>query len=110
MNLVTTRSPNLGSGRTSRFSARRRRDICSYSLFRTLGAVDRTALLAVLDPLGVEHATKDVIAHAGQILDAAATDQDHRVFLKIVAFAGDVAEGFDARSQTDLGHLTKGGV
>src|SRR5271156_5592922 len=87
MNLAMTRSPNLASGVISRRSARWRRDIL-LSLLRTLGAVERTALLAVLDALGIEHAADDVIAHAGKILDAAATDQDHAMFLKVMALAG----------------------
>src|SRR4029453_10400928 len=90
MNFDRTMSPNFGSGRISRFSGRRRRDIgysflfslvrnlwvphqnailmgalsgaYSCGLFRTLGAVLRTRLPAVLDALGVEHAAKDVVA------------------------------------------------
>src|SRR4051794_23464340 len=89
MNFERTMSPNFGSGRISRFSGRRRRDIGSvpfssagsgtsgrtlsgaYSawLFGTLGAVLGPRLAAVLDALRVEHAAKHVIAHAGQIAD-----------------------------------------
>ncbi len=107
MNFVTIRSPNLGSGRTWRFSARRRRDIFFYSLLRTLGAVERTTLLTILDTLGVEDAAQDVITDAGQVLDAAAADEHHRVLLQVVAFARDVANGFDAGGQTDLATLRR---
>src|SRR6185312_1714555 len=110
MNLATVRSPNFGSGRTSRFSARRRRDISVFSLLRTLGAVERAALLAVLHALRVEHAAQDVVADAGKVLHAAAADQDHRVFLQVVAFAGDVAHRLDARGQAHLGDLTQSRV
>src|SRR5258705_3278762 len=55
--------------------------ICSR-LFRTLRAVLRTALLTVLDALSIEDAAENVVAHAGQILDAAAADHDHRALLK----------------------------
>src|SRR5271156_5587097 len=82
MNFASTRSLNLASGTISRRSARRRRAIC-LSLFRSLGAVERTALLAVLDALGVEHAADDVVAHARKILDAAAADEHHRMLLKV---------------------------
>src|SRR5581483_700881 len=95
MNLARTRSPNLASGVISRRSARWRRDI-SVSLLRTLGAVERAALLAVLDALGVEHPADDVIAHAGKVLDAAAADQDDAVLLKIMAFAGNISQRFEA--------------
>src|SRR5215510_15708940 len=108
MNFETTRWPNLASGLIARFSAEWRRDIgvlCLYLVLwrsrvshrspgmifaplrslRTLGAVFRTALLAVLDALGVEHAAQDVVAHARQVLDAAAADHDHRVLLQVMA-------------------------
>src|SRR5215469_16095004 len=106
MNLARTRSPNLASGLISRRSARWRRDIV-ISLFRTLGAVERTALLAVLDALGVEHAANDVIAHAGKVLDAAAADQDDAVLLKIVALARNISERLIAIRQTHLGDLAQ---
>src|ERR1043165_8951102 len=107
MNLVTTRSPNFGSGCTSRLTARRRRDISQQSLLGPLGAVERTALATILDALRVEHAAQDVVADARKVLHAATADQDHGVFLQVVAFAGDVAHSFDAGGQTDLGDLTK---
>src|SRR6201994_5204892 len=106
MNLARTRSPNLASGVISRRSARWRRDIY-ISLLRALGAVERTALLAVLDALRVEHAADDVVAHAGKVLDAAAADQDHRVFLQVVAFAGNVGQRFEAVGQAHLGDLAQ---
>src|SRR4029077_3729468 len=90
MNLVTTASPNLGSGKTSRLTAARRRDMAPL-LSRPLGAVFRTALAAGLDALGGVRAADDVIAHAGQILDPAATDQHDGMLLQIVPLAGDVA-------------------
>src|SRR5436305_4873129 len=84
MNLERTMSPNLGSGRISRFSGRRRRDIGYFLslqpvpellgepcpgltlvwLFRTLGAVFRAGLFAVLDALGVEDAAQHMVAYA----------------------------------------------
>src|ERR1700749_4403377 len=109
MNFARMRSPNLASGVISRRSARWRRDL-SISLLRTLGAVERTALLAVLDALGIEHAANDVIAHAGKVLDAAAADQDHAVFLKIMAFARNIGQRFEAVGQAHLGDLAQRGV
>src|SRR5690242_12755512 len=87
MKRLSTRSPNFGSGRTSRFSARWRRDIALYPLLRPLGAVQRTALATLGDALGVKHATQDVVAHARKILHAATADQHHRVLLQVVALA-----------------------
>src|SRR5438477_2967362 len=100
MNFDRTSSPNFGSGRISRFSGRRRRDIGRFLslqpspehvrgllswLFRALGAVFRAGLPAVLDPLRVEHAAKHVIAHAGKIAHAAAADEHDTVLLEVVA-------------------------
>src|SRR3954462_9989760 len=136
MNLVRTMSPNFGSGRTSRFSGRRRRAIGlflslqpdpehvgshqstalmgalsgAYSrcgLFRALGAVFRAGLPAVLDTLRVEHAVEHVIADAGEIADAAAADQHNAMLLEVVALARDVADHFALVGQTDLGHLAQ---
>src|SRR5512142_3490573 len=88
MNFATTRSPNLASGLISRRSARRRRAMGYLPrLLRTLGAVERTALLAVLDALGVEHAADDVIADARKVLHAATADQHHRALLQVMTFA-----------------------
>src|SRR5437762_3254648 len=75
--------------------------------FRTLRAILRTALLPVLDALGIEDAAEDVVAHAGQILDATAADHDHRVLLKVMAFTRDVADDLEAVGQAHLGHLPK---
>src|SRR5262245_58049101 len=108
MNFESTTSPNLASGRTSRFSAARRRDICFLpALLRTLGAVLRTALLTVLDALRIEGAANDVVAHARQVLDATAADHDHRVLLQIVALARDVAHHLVGVGEADLGDLAQ---
>src|SRR5579871_832026 len=98
MNLVTTGSPNLGSGSTSRLTAARRRDIASL-LARPLGAVFGAPLAAVLDALRVERAANDMVAHPGQILDPAAADQHHRMLLQIMAFARDIAGNLETVGQ-----------
>src|SRR4029077_20462890 len=68
-------------------------------LLRPLGAVLRTALLAVLDALRIEHAAQDVVAHAREVLHAAAADHDHRVLLQIVALARNVTDHLEAVGQ-----------
>src|SRR3984885_9343087 len=73
----------------------------------TLRAVLRTALLAVLDALGIKHAAENVVAHAGQVLDAAAADHDHRVLLEVMALARNVADHLEAIGQAHLGDLAK---
>src|ERR1700734_2147123 len=106
MNFASTKSPYLASGTISRRSARRRRAIC-ISLFRPLGAVERTALPAVLDALRVEHAADNVIADARQVLHAAAAEQHDRVLLQIVALTRDVAHHLIAIGQPHFGDLSK---
>src|SRR5260370_15705556 len=109
MNLVTTASPNLGSGKTSRLTAARRRDM-ALLLSRPLSAVFRAALAPVLDALGVVRAADDVIAHAGQVLDPAAADQHDRMLLQVVALAGDVAGDLEAVGQAHARDLAQGRV
>src|SRR5258706_13430921 len=74
---------------------------------RPLGAVLRTALLAILHALRVEHAAEDVVADAGEVLDAAAADHHHRMFLEIVALTWDVADHFEADGEADFGDLAQ---
>src|SRR5205085_12636798 len=122
MNLDRTTSPNLGSGRISRFSGRRRRAIGKFlslqplpepvrglllRLLGTLGAVLGTRLLAVLDALGVEHAAKHVVANAGKVTHTAAADQHDAVLLEVVALARDVTDHFALVCKADLGHLAQ---
>src|SRR5208283_5815172 len=87
--------------------ARPRMTSDSLRSLRSLGAVFRAALLAVLDALGVEHAAQDVVAHSRQVLDPAAADHDHRMLLQVVAFARYVADDLEAVGQAHLGDLAK---
>src|SRR6478735_2544916 len=117
MNLASSWLLYFGSGSVSRFGTSLRRGISSQSFrifsrtslggFRLLGAVLGTALLAILHALGIQAAAHHVVTHAGQILDAAATDQHDRVFLQIVAFTADVADDFKTVGQADFGNLAQ---
>ena len=51
-----------------------------------------------------------MIADPGQILDATAADEDHRVLLQVVADAGDVGGDLEARGETDACHLAQSRV
>jgi hypothetical protein len=75
-----------------------------------LGAVFRSTLHPAGDADCVERAADDVIAHAGQVLDAAATDEHERVLLEVVAHARDVGRHFDAVGQPHAGDLAQRGV
>src|SRR5581483_1291214 len=85
----------------------RSRPINGPSTFGALGAVLGAALAALGDARGVERAAHRVVAHAGQILDAAAADQHDRVLLQVVAFAADVADDFETVRQANLGDLAQ---
>src|SRR5690606_12875471 len=66
-----------------------------------------TGLLAILDALEVEGTAHDVITHTRQILDTTAADQNHGVFLEVVAFAADVRNDFETVGKTNLGDLAQ---
>src|SRR3954468_10604521 len=84
--------------------------LCCARSLGPLGAVFGTALLAVLHTLRVEHAAKNMVAHAGQVANAAAADQHHAMLLEVVALAGDVADHLALVGQADLGNLAQRGV
>jgi hypothetical protein len=75
-----------------------------------LDAVLRTTLVATVDPEGVERTTDDVVANAGKVTDTAATDQNDRVFLKVVTFTTDVGADFTTVGESDSSDLSKRGV
>src|ERR1700693_714643 len=64
-------------------------------------------MLSVLDPLGIEHAAQDVVAHAREILHAPAADHHHGMLLKVMALARNVADHLEAVGQPHLGDLAQ---
>src|SRR3954468_15184652 len=60
-----------------------------------LDAVHGKALLSVGHARGVQRAAPDPVAHAREILDAAATHEHDGVLLQVVALARDVGRDFD---------------
>src|ERR687888_411101 len=77
--------PKRASGGTSRRTTRARLGI-QPPLTAQSGRFNHTVHRTARD----EGPAYDMIAHAGQVLDPAATDQHHRVLLEVVALAGDV--------------------
>ncbi len=77
---------------------------------RALGAILGTALFAVRDSGGIKCSTDDVISNTREIPDAATTDQDHTMLLKIVTDAGNVRIDFMLIRQTNTCDFTKRGV
>src|SRR5205085_12893 len=79
----------------------------TLSLLGALRAVFRTSLHASLDADRIERASDDVVAHAREILDAAAADEHQRVLLQVVADARDVGRHLDAVGQPDARDLAQ---
>src|SRR5918997_3346240 len=101
----------MGSGVSGRRLAGPFRGILQFLLdLLALGAVARTGLPAVADPLGVEGAADDLVADAGQVLPPAAADEHDRVLLQVVAHARDVGGDLDAAGQPDPADLAQGRV
>src|SRR3984957_6509573 len=75
-----------------------------------LRAVAAPGLLTVADPLGVEGASDDLVTHARQVADPAASHQHDGVLLEVVADPGDVGGDFDLARQPAPGHLAQRGV
>src|SRR5271165_5673060 len=75
-----------------------------------LGAVLGAGLLPLGNALAVEHAPNNMVAHAGQVADAAAAHQDDRVFLEVMPFATDIGRDLLAVGETYPRHLAEGGV
>ncbi|OCA65187.1 hypothetical protein A9R12_14230, partial [Aeromonas hydrophila] len=87
------------------------RPILNFELrLRTLGAVLGTALLTVLHARGIQCTTNGVVTDTRQILHTTATDQNNRVFLKVVTFTADVGRDFEAVGQANTADLTECGV
>src|SRR5260370_108389 len=114
MNLANISFPNLGSGRMVRWGAAALRDMETYSFnsegvlfLRTFGAVLGAALPTIADTGAIERAADSVIPDSGQILDAAAADQYHRVLLQVVAFAADVARHLSPVLPSYAAHLAQ---
>ena len=66
-------------------------------LLRTLGAVERAALLAVLHALRVEHAADDVIAHARKSFTRPPRISTTECSCRLWPSPGNVAHDFDSR-------------
>src|SRR3954454_22459497 len=100
----TRRERKTGSGSICRMVAAERRGIGPLLL---LHAVLGAGLLAVADAGGVERAAHDLVAHARQVLDAAAADEHDRVLLQVVALARDVDGDLHAVREAHAGDLAQ---
>src|SRR3712207_1331874 len=101
---VTSGDWYTGSATSGRRGAGPLRGMSALLLLR---AVPAASLLAVADTLGVERAADDLVAHAGQVLHAAAAHEHHRVLLQVVADARDVGGHLDATGEPDASDLAQ---
>src|SRR3954453_10279666 len=75
-----------------------------------LHAVLRAGLLAVRDAGGIERAAHDLVAHAREVLDAAAADEHDGVLLQVVPLARDVDRYLHAVGEPNARDLAQRGV
>ena len=84
------------------------------SYFCLLLGLLRSVAGTSLHPLGytssIQSTTNDVVTNARQVTNTAATNQNHAVLLKIVAFTGNVTSTFNLVRQTDTGDFPKSRV
>ena len=76
------------------------------SLFRAFCTVFGTTLATAVNSGCIEGTADDVITHAWEVLNTTATDHNDGVFLKVVAFAGDVGVDLFLVGEADTGNLT----
>src|SRR5688500_8892725 len=101
-NLVTSFSPNFGSGKTSRFLTSPLRGMLLWFLRSVFG----TTLPPLLYTNRIERSTNDVIANPRKVFDAASTDQYNRMFLQVVTNPRDVRSHLNPVSQPNASHFT----
>src|SRR4029079_8444553 len=104
---VTSGELYTGSETSGRRGAGPLRGMSALLLLRP---VTTRGLLAVLDALRVQRAADDLVAHAGEVLHTAATDQDDRVLLEVVTLTGDVRGDLHLAGELDAGDLAQRGV
>src|SRR6056297_617649 len=75
-----------------------------------LGTVFGTALAAIADASSIQAPAHRVIAHTGKILDTTTANEHHRMLLKVVPFATDVAGHFETVRQAHTCDLAQRGV
>src|SRR5918992_870705 len=102
-NLVTSLSPNFGSGKTSRFLTSPLRGI----LLRFLRSVFGPTLPPFLYADRIERSTNDVITNSRKIFNAASPDQYNRVLLQVMTHPWDVGRHFNPVGESNTGHFAQ---
>jgi len=81
-----------------------------HGLLLLLDAVAGTCLLTVLDTLGIQSATDDLVANTREVLHTTTADEHHGVLLEVVTLTRDVCGDLNAGGQADTGDLTQSRV
>src|SRR5699024_2933442 len=69
---------------------------------RLLGdAVAGTCLLTIVDSVGIQSATDDLVANTREVLHTTTADEYHGVLVEVVALTWDVCGDLDAGGQTN---------
>ena len=79
-----------------------------FSGLGTLSAILGTTLQAVSHAGSIERTANDVITYTREVFHTTATYEYDAVFLKVVAFTGDVGVNLLGVGETHTGHLTHG--
>src|SRR6185312_5394951 len=87
INCVTKGEPYTGSTTSGRLGAGPLRGILLLLHLRTVAAA---SLLAVLDTLGIQRATDDIVTNTGKVLHTTTANEHDGVLLEVVANTGDV--------------------
>src|SRR5688500_18512835 len=79
-------------------------------LLGPLRPVETARLIAAVDAECIERAADDVVANAGEILDAATAHEHDRVLLQVVALARDVRPDLTTIAQAHARYLAQSRV
>ena len=71
-----------------------------------LSSVLGSGLISLRNALGIECTSDDVITHTGEVLNSTASDENYRVFLKIVSDTGDIGCNFVTVGELYSGDLS----
>src|SRR5699024_5227313 len=81
-----------------------------FLLLSLLCAVTGTGLLTVLDTLGIQRTTDDLVANTRKVFHTTTANKHHGVLLQVVALTWDVCGNLNTGGQAHTGNLTQSGV
>ena len=79
-------------------------------LFGSLRSILSPLLFSSLPPGRIQNASYYMVPDSGQILHSSATNQNHRVFLQLMSFAGNIDGHFHTISKPNSGYFSQSRV